>query len=638
MRQTIIISLFVFFLTHSVQFYAQNKRQEIENDIQKFSKILYQNPDSAKYYIDRAYQKSKSLNNDSLLGRSLYNIGYWNYNKANRNAAKKYIYEALEYSKKSGFNKITALSYNQLGTIAADENKFGEALKYYHLAYDTAEKHKLFQPKSWVLLNLGNLYLHQKDTLKGLEYYKENIANAVQNNLTDELLKGYMNLAVVYSGNDLNKATQNYTKALRIAEKYNDKRLQFDLYINISELYLGSKTVNALAVAKANLNRASQIQAQLHDSTLLFYLYFNYGGYYRKANNYPQAILYYKKALANKNEKVSSDQLINLMKYISDTYSLMGDYEKALDFKNLQYKLSDSVFTIKKNKDFSEIQTRYEVDKKNLKIKLLMQEKIIQKNRNQLLLVASAVLLILLLSVFFFQRQKIKNQRLLTSKENEIHLQEVMRLEQEKELRQIIGVVEGQDKERNRLAREIHDGIGGTLAGIKLSLSHYNTILNDKKIHDITMQLQDAFNGLRQISHDLSLNYLKGKSLYQLVTELFAEYRNRNEFQILFYIFPEKEQLDTIPENIKHQLYRVLQEVMANIAKHAQAQNVTINITRHTDSLNIIVEDDGRGFDPKNTNGIGIGNMQERLASVNGIFTIDSQPEHGTLITIDIPL
>ena len=289
-----------------------------------------------------------------------------------------------------------------------------------------------------------------------------------------------------------------------------------------------------------------------------------------------------------------------------------------------------------KNKAFDEIQTKYEVDKKNLKIQLLTKDKIIQSRTKQIILIVGGIIIIFLLIFLLFYKQRVKTQKIIAENENKIHSQEVARLENEKELKRILGVVEGQDQERNRLAQDIHDGIGGTLAGIKLELSQVNTNLKNSKIDQIINNMQTAFNDLRLISHDLSVNSLKEKEFDFLLNKLKEEYKGRGEFDTDILIFPENA-MNSVSHNIRYQLFRVVQELFANTSKHAKASKVVLSCTVFDEQINIIFEDNGNGFDFSRKTGIGLVNIQERLSIIDGTIVIESNPGIGTTIIIDIP-
>lgn len=636
MFATKIFSVIFFSLICMVQVTAQQGSERVKSDIDSFSKFLDKDLDAAHYFIQRAYTKSIVLKNDSLLARTCYNLSYYHYLKNNVDSSKVYLKKGLEFSKKSNFKKIISLSYIQAGTIAADENQFEKALKYYLLALDIAERNNLHKNKSCVLVNLGNLSVRQKDTLKALEYYRQNIENAIKYHLNNELISGYSNTAILYASSDKKKAAKYYNKALLIARKNKNLYAEFNLHINLSDLYIRYKNEKALKAVYNQLLQAKSIQQKLDDSNLLFFLNFNFGGYYKQKKQFPTAIEYYKKALNTINKNTPSNQVLNLYHTLSEAYVQNNDYKNALQIKEKQNKLSETIFTIKKNKAFDEIQTKYEVDKKNLKIKLLTKDKIIQSRRKQIILIVGGIIIVFLLIFLLFYKQRVKTQKIIAENENKIHSQEVARLESEKELKRILGVVEGQDQERNRLAQDIHDGIGGALAGIKLELSQVNTSLKNNKIDQIITKMQTAFNELRLISHNLSVSSLKEKEFDFLLNKLKEEYKSRGEFDTEILIFPENE-MNAISHNTRYQLFRVIQELFTNTSKHAKATKVVLSCTIFDEQINVIFEDNGSGFDFSKETGIGLRNIKERLSVINGTIVIESNKGTGTTIIIDIP-
>jgi signal transduction histidine kinase len=186
------------------------------------------------------------------------------------------------------------------------------------------------------------------------------------------------------------------------------------------------------------------------------------------------------------------------------------------------------------------------------------------------------------------------------------------------------------------LAQDIHDGIGGALAGIKLELSQVNTSLKNNKIDQIITKMQTAFNELRLISHNLSVSSLKEKEFDFLLNKLKEEYKSRGEFDTEIIIFPENE-MNAISHNTRYQLFRVIQELFTNTSKHAKASKVVLSCTVFDEQINVIFEDNGSGFDCSKETGIGLRNIEERLSVINGTIVIESNKGIGTTIIIDIP-
>ena len=635
MKRIKAVLLPLFFL--SITLYAKGPADGINKKIDQFSLHLDTNPHLAFYYINSAYRESKAIKNDSLIARCLCNLGYYYYTQYNVPEARKKSFQAVEMAKKTKYFKVLSSSYNQLGMIAADAGRYDESLSWYLNALKITDAISIPNIRSRVLTNLGYLCLIQKDTARSLAYYQESIANAEKHNLFKELAVGYETVGVLYSVKDKQKSEESFRKALVIVKQNKDLYTEFRLYIDLSDLYLKAGSYKDPDKALEVLRQATKIQQATKDESLLFYVNFNLAAYYLSKKQYDQSLGYYNKALALSKKNINSDQILNLYKALSDTYICKKNYKNALLYKEHYNNLKDSVFDIEKNKSFNEIQTKYGVYKKNARIALLTKNQEIQKNRKQTILFVGLVLLGLLLIIVFFLRHRINTQRVINLKENKIHRQEIIRLEQEQELKRINGILEGQGLERNRLAQEIHDGIGGSLAGIKLQLSQANTKLRDEKIDAIVNQIGAAFNELRSISHNLSFNFLKDKNLERMLHQLKIDYEERIEFKMEICVFPENA-LDMLPDSIKHQVYRIVQELITNVSRHANAQQVLLNFTKHDELLNIIVEDDGVGFVVGSAQGIGFKNIHERLSALNGTIIIESVVGNGTTILIDIPM
>jgi two-component system, NarL family, sensor kinase len=615
---------------------AQNEAKKITTDVDSFLVYLGKDLGRAHFFIKRAYTKSLAMKKDSLIARTSYNLSYYYFLKNNDDSTHYYLNKGFVYAKKSKYNQIIAITYDLKGTLAANENEFEKALQYYLKALDISERYNLPNNKSIVLRDLGNLYVRQKDSLKAMECHSKSIENAQQHNLTSELIAGYNNLAILYAGTNKKKAEHYYLQTLALARKINNRYIEYYAHINLSDLYVRYQNNEALQKVYYHLQQAKKTQEILQDEGLLFLVNFNFGGYYKRKLNYPIAIDYYKKALATRTKNTPTNQLLNLYFSLSETYAKNKDYKNALLIKEKQSQLSDSIFIIEKNKIFQETQTKYEVEKKNLSIKLLTKEKIIETRKNQLLLVIALTIVVFLIILLLLYRQRIKTQKILAENQHKIHQQEIIRLENEKELKRITGVLEGQEQEKNRLAKEIHDGIGGTLAGIKMQLSQENKGLRNNNIQTIVGQIGEAFQELRIISHNLSSNFIENKSLEELINQLKYGYEKRKEFEVEIVVFPENA-LHSLSMSLKSNLYRIIQELFSNVSKHAKANQIMISFTQHEEVLNIMFEDNGQGFEVVNSNGIGFSNIKERVTNLGGQITIESTIGTGTTIIIELP-
>ncbi|RZJ48611.1 MAG: hypothetical protein EOO44_20640, partial [Flavobacterium sp.] len=361
------------------------------------------------------------------------------------------------------------------------------------------------------------------------------------------------------------------------------------------------------------------------------------GGYYYKKGQYSEAINFYLKAeKITKNPEIPLDYRISLMDDLNNVLEKSGDYKEAYRYQKIYNQLNDSVFTIEKTKKINEIVTKYEVDKKNNQIKLLNQQKELQEKKSKLIIVTSLLCILTLSGFLYFGYKRSQFQKKLRHQENINHQQETEKLLQDQKLNEMSALIKGQDFERNRIAKDLHDGVAGDLAGIKLLLAKENLDLNNKNLEKIQENLSDVFQEIRQISHNLSINNLTDKNLKNLLLDLELNYRKRNEFSFEAHIYPE-DALDDLSEINKINIYRILQELLNNISKHAKASEVELSINRHFNDLNIIITDNGIGFST-DKKGVGLKNVQERLQTISGEIDIQSDSNKGTSIIIELKL
>jgi len=196
-------------------------------------------------------------------------------------------------------------------------------------------------------------------------------------------------------------------------------------------------------------------------------------------------------------------------------------------------------------------------------------------------------------------------------------------------------------KERNRISEELHDGVLGKLFGTRMNLG-FLVIEGDKetlKQHQLYIdELQTIEKEIRDVSHELSDNFDSSQINFLIIINEVLE-TNSKLGGFKFELNPD-ESIDWLQVNqiIKINLYRILQEALQNIIKHAQAKNVSISFDIDKSKLIMKIKDDGIGFDKKQKRkGIGMKNMTSRIKKLKGVFRVLSDPTKGTLLTIKIP-
>lgn len=631
MKYFIAICLF-----SSIFFFGQNKDPEIEILLKKYKSNLNEDLDSAIYYINKIKTVSENKGNKYYLSRAYYGIGYCSYKKGDVKKALSYINTSIPIATKSNNFQTLALAYNQLGLIKNNESDYNAALQFYLKSLKISEKNRLNE-KSFALKNLGNLFLYQGDTLQAITYYKEDYQFTNTKELLAEHFGSCNNLGLVLRKKKPDSSLHYFNNGLSIAKQLNNKKWQYDIHINLAILFMSNNKYKNFDKTLLHLSLAKNLIEDIGDSSLYFLYYYNLGGYYYKKEQYAKAIDNYLKAeKIAENPVIRFDHKIALMNDLKNVLEKNGDYKKAYQYQKIYHKLNDSIFSVEKAKNINEIITKYEVDKKNNQIQLLNQQKELQEKKSKLVMVTSLLCILILIGFLYFGYKKSQFQKKLRHQENINHQQEKEKLLQDQKLNEMSALIKGQDFERNRIAKDLHDGVAGDLAGIKLLLAKENVDLNNKNLEKIQENISVVFQEIRQISHNLSINNLKDKNLKNLLLDLEATYRTRNEFNFDVHIYPENA-LDDLSESNKINIYRILQELLNNISKHAKATEAELSINRHLNDINMIITDNGVGFNI-DKKGVGLKNIQERLEIISGEINIQSDSDKGTSIVIELKL
>jgi signal transduction histidine kinase len=200
------------------------------------------------------------------------------------------------------------------------------------------------------------------------------------------------------------------------------------------------------------------------------------------------------------------------------------------------------------------------------------------------------------------------------------------------------------EQERKHIAREIHDELGQLLTAMKFDVAwlHKKLAATDdaifEKLKALDEQLDDLIRSIRKISADLRPSLLDDIGLEAAMEWHLNEFKKRTGID---YSFEETNHDLKLPDPVKTVLFRIFQESLTNIARHSNAKHIQVHLAREKDAISMTVKDNGKGFDPQvlNTNNsLGILGMKERVAEMNGLFTISSSPKSGTCISTRLPL
>lgn len=322
------------------------------------------------------------------------------------------------------------------------------------------------------------------------------------------------------------------------------------------------------------------------------------------------------------------------------------DYLLASYYYRSQAEILDSLnklsYTIL-SKNFENLNRVFskEVEIKNLQFENNAKQDRINQARLINYLVLGMLILGMVAALFIFRQINRTNklQRIALTQENELNEKKLREKVHLLEIEATRSYIEGQEKERDRIGRDLHDSVGGALAGVRMLV---DVAANQHKVEvllDVGNKIQNIYQDVRNLSHDLVKPNLSDGNFKLAIANLGQQFAIQNK-TLNVSVYPEIN-WGLVNQHILEQLYRIVQEALHNIAKHASANVVDVQIVydSESESLNISIEDDGKGFNPEATSvGIGIANMRTRVQMLRGVFDIDSLEGKGTSISIMLPL
>ena len=258
---------------------------------------------------------------------------------------------------------------------------------------------------------------------------------------------------------------------------------------------------------------------------------------------------------------------------------------------------------------------------------------------NQNWLVAATLALVFGAGIAILVQKNTTKKRKLAEQETLLKQERVDNLLKQQELVSIDAMIEGQEKERQRVANELHDDLGSLMATIKLHFGNVKGKDKDPALKQAQSLLEEAYQKVRGIAHSKNSGVMSSQGLLPAVKKMAQVISETNALEVSVEDFGMGERMEN---SLELSLFRTIQELVANAIKHAEATKLNIQISQYDDNLNIIIEDNGKGFDRSNLDksktGMGLTNIEKRIEHLEGNFTIDSVLGKGTSIIIDIPV
>lgn len=544
--------------------------------------------DSSLIYSLKAEKIYARLNEPMILGNLLFNKGVTQYEGGDFLGAELSLNRAYIIFKDSEKKDKLYGVLNQLGLTYNELKEYDKAIFFQKKALETVQKYNLtteFHEEAVCYNNIGYLYIKLKN-------YKEAIYN--------------LELGL----NDKNVINDNPDLYSLLIDNLAYSRLLSSNFKDLPDLFF----------------EALKIREELKNYSGKTGTYIRLSEYYYIKKDIDKSIFYSKKAIEDAKK---SEIPINII--LSLKQAAVVDVKNSLDYTKRYIAVSDSLqLAERKSKDrFARIQL--ETDE-------IIQEKdsLEDKNRNLLFIIFGTAGFFLIF--YYLRTQRAKNRELIYKQAQQKANEDIFNLM----MSQQAVIDESRTNEKQKLARELHDGVLGRMFGLRLSLDSVNRMNDEESLmkrNQIINELKTIEQDIREISHDLNREkQLLINNFISIVTNLIEEQKETYEAKVSFFL-DNSIHWDKIANAIKINLYRILQESLQNINKYAEAKNINVGFVKNDYTIIFKISDDGIGFDAnKKSKGIGTQNMLTRTKECNGTIEILSDIGEGTTITITIPL
>lgn len=529
------------------------------------------------------------------------------------------------------------------------EGNYTKATELFNETLTIGDDTEYHETKCKALLGLAMTFYQTEQFDKQKEYVKRSVDLATKFNYKRGIANAKLFIASDMAENDqqVNKDTfdlvfKTLNECLQLWKELKDTAMLIHTYTEAGQHYSDYKYFDS---ALSNIRRAIPLVIANDKKYLSHYYYFITGK------------IFFQKALANEKNKADLNEAVKYFNicipiakkkndkkteawcydWLSASFKFLGNYEEAYRYLEKHSYLYGSLVSENNFKQLSGIEHKYEILKREKEI-LGLHSVNRQKAMVNKILIASAVTL-LIISLLGYRN--FKNKQRVTQQQQELQQQKIAELEKDKQLYAIDAMLKGQEEERSRIAKDLHDGLGGMLSGTKLSfinmkenlvLTPENIVLFDKSLS----MLDSTISDLRKVAHNLMPEALVKFGLEEALRDFCNSIQSSAGLNVVFQQVGEKRKL---PNTAEVFTYRIIQELVNNAIKHADATQIIVQLNVNTHQLSITVEDDGKGFDINkiaNSKGNGMDNIKYRVQYFNGTLDIVTAPGSGTSVNIEL--
>ncbi len=604
---------------------AENEERE---SLKKAVNLFYTENDKEGAY-KLSHQLLKKLKTDASKSRLTHLIScYFLELKRDSDSALYYSQKTLSYtnfSHDSIKHKRNLLANMSLANTFLSKGLYKNAKKVSIEGQENAGKWNFEEEHDRFILFLGDIYSYEKKHETSIALFKK-IINSKD---IDVAVGSMMSLGrIYYDLKDYKKSNSYYYQALKINENpYYDLALNFYIVKNLKHTGRKNEMIPQLKgiIKRGEEMEISHLENQAKKELIDEYL---------ERKQFDKVEILLLDLLEDRKREGNLLEMLFCYDKLKENAKASEKYKQALRFSENFLVIQDSINKVQRAKEINELEIKFETlqkEKENNQLKKDREKQIYIKN---LILLISIILFISIVLIAFVYSKKLKTQKKFNEILKQVSDEKINSLMKEQELKLIKAKIEGQDRERKKLAQGLHDSIGNDIATIKLLIGEIRT----PKIEKIQNQMDRTYNKVREISHNTIPKENRQNDYIEVLKEYVKNIDEATDLKVNFET-SEEEAFNQIDVSVQNEIFIILQELITNTLKHANAKCIDIRFEYILDSLHITYEDDGKGFSVeslKENDGIGVKNIKSRVNQLSGSLIIDSHPKRGTLFKIEI--
>ncbi|MEP3387148.1 MAG: ATP-binding protein [Reichenbachiella sp.] len=524
-------------------------------------------------------------------------------------------------------------SYRYKGMAYRLMGELEKSLENLIIAARTAEEEELHTNLAQTYLEIANTYTANDDFRNAL-YYEAKAVNLIrvhgnQQQLAINLLNtGYS----YYTLNIFDSAMLLYNEAEAIFEEIG---LPLGKAYTIGNRALVYWKKGDYETSERDLLKAIEMLEPLGDQYGMADYHNQLGSIYLEQDKIEKTIWHTEKAIQMGEALGLKEQIRDASLLLADLYERQKDFEKALGYQTQYLAYKDSIENTEQTKKMADMRTEFEVNLREKEIDLLEEREALQWTY----IAIAVALLILAIVLLLYFRQRFITTQLKASADRKQQSDRIKDLLGSQETKALQAMVKGQDKERRKLAQDLHNHFGSLLATLKVNLNGMEDV-NSERHKTMTTLVDQACADIRDMSHSLNMGISENFGLVPALKELTGHLQQSGGLQVEFAASMGDHQLNSENEII---IYRIVQELVSNVLKHAEATKLSVSLTYFDEEslVNIIVQDNGKGFDENlvaaESDGMGLGSLREMVENFDGDITFDTNAQSGTTVNIDLP-